>query len=61
MKSKIRWIVRQDDVFAVAHGEAFAPMVVETTALPIAMASKILIRVPLPLRKGTTQTTALAR
>ena len=26
-------------------------MVVETTALPMAMASKILMRVPLPLRK----------
>ena len=36
-------------------------MVVETTALPMAMASKILMRVPLPLRSGTTHTAALPR
>jgi hypothetical protein len=35
-----------------------APTVVETTALPIASASKILMRVPLPARSGTTYTDA---
>src|SRR5690348_5580266 len=35
-----------------------APMVVDTTALPIAMASKILSRVPPPIRSGTITTAA---
>ena len=42
-------------------GSPSAPSVVETTAFPMAIASKILMRVPLPLRRGTTQTAALAR
>ena len=35
-------------------GSPSAPTVVETTALPIAIASKILSRVPPPIRSGTT-------
>ena len=41
-------------------GSPSAPTVVETTALPIASASKIFSRVPPPIRSGTTYTAASA-
>ena len=41
-------------------GRPSAPTVVDTTAFPIASASKILSRVPPPTRSGTTHTAAVA-
>ena len=42
-------------------GSPSAPIVVETTAVPMAIASKILSRVPPPIRSGTTYTAASRR
>ena len=47
-------VVGNDDVAARGDRQPSAPIVVETTARPMAIASNIFSRVPPPIRSGTT-------
>jgi hypothetical protein len=52
-RAKVRGSSAIDTCFPLVTGSPSAPTVVDTTALPMAIASKIFRRVPPPIRSGT--------